>query len=45
MGISKDEKELLESVENDEWMTVSDIESELKKFQAYAKASQKKIKE
>ncbi|MBU2631949.1 MAG: antitoxin [Proteobacteria bacterium] len=42
MGISKDEKELLRSVEDNEWESVPDIKKELKRYQVIAKNSLKK---
>ena len=42
MELSKDEKELLDSVENGEWETVPDVKDEIKRYQAIAKSSLKK---
>ena len=42
MGISKDEKELLRSVEDNEWESVPDVKKELKRYQVIAKNSLKK---
>ena len=42
MGISKNEKELLKSVEGGEWESISDLKNELKRYQAIAKNSLKK---
>jgi len=42
MDISKDEKELLRSVEDGEWESVPDLQTELKRYQAIAKNSLKK---
>ncbi len=42
MKLSKDEKELLKSVEDGEWETISDFKSEQKRYQAIAKNSLKK---
>ena len=42
MDISKDEKELLKSVEDGEWESVPDLQTELKRYQAIAKNSLKK---
>jgi len=42
MKLSKEEKELLKSVEDGEWETISDIKSEQKRYQAIAKNSLKK---
>jgi len=42
MGISKDEKELLRSVEDNEWESVPDLKKELKRYQVIAKNSLKK---
>ena len=44
MGISKDEKELLRSVEDNEWESVPDLKKELKRYQVIAKNSLKKDK-
>ena len=42
MGISKDEKELLRSVEGGEWESIPDLKNELKRYQVIAKNSLKK---
>jgi predicted DNA binding CopG/RHH family protein len=42
MKLSKEEKELLKSVEDGEWETISDFKSEQKRYQAIAKNSLKK---
>ncbi|MFH2058259.1 MAG: antitoxin [Pseudomonadota bacterium] len=42
MGISKDEKELLRTVEDNEWESVPDLKKELKRYQVIAKNSLKK---
>ncbi|MBU8911116.1 MAG: antitoxin [Desulfobacterales bacterium] len=42
MKLSKEEKELLKSVEDGEWKTISDFKSEQKRYQAIAKNSLKK---
>ncbi len=42
MKLSKEEKELLKSVEDGEWETISDFKSEQKCYQAIAKNSLKK---
>jgi len=42
MKLSKEEKELLKSVEDGEWETISDFKSEQKRYQAIAKHSLKK---
>jgi len=44
MKLSKEEKEILDSVENGEWKTVSGLEKEKKRFQEYAKATLRKNK-
>jgi len=42
MKLSKEEKELLKSVESGEWETIPDAKSELKRYQAIAKNNLKK---
>ena len=42
--LDKEEKELLNSLENDEWKSVSSFESEKKKFQKVAKTTFNKTK-
>ena len=42
MKLSKEEKELLKSVENEEWETISDFKSEQKRYQKIAKNNLKK---
>jgi predicted DNA binding CopG/RHH family protein len=42
MKLSKEEKELLKSVEDGEWETISEFKSEQKRYQAIAKNSLKK---
>ncbi|MBT3386439.1 MAG: hypothetical protein HN417_00760 [Desulfobacula sp.] len=42
MKLSKEEKELLKSVEDGEWETIPDFKSEQKRYQAIAKNSLKK---
>ena len=44
MKLQKEEKELLNSVENDEWKTIPDFQKETKRYQDYAKATFKKDK-
>jgi len=44
MKLDAEEKELLESVENEEWQSVADFESEAGQYQAYAKATFRKDK-
>lgn len=41
-GLSKEEKELLESVEAGEWRSIDSKDSELKRYQEYARATFKK---
>ena len=38
MKLKKKEKELLESVERDEWKSISNLKGEIKKSKMYAKA-------
>jgi predicted DNA binding CopG/RHH family protein len=42
--LKKDEKELLDSVEADEWQSVPDRDKEIKRYQEYAAATFKKDK-
>jgi len=42
MKLSKEEKALLDSVENGEWETIPDIKKERKRYQEIAKNSLKK---
>ena len=42
MKLSKDEKELLDSVERGEWETIPNFEKEAKRYQEYAKATFRK---
>lgn len=42
MKLSKDEKELLDSVERGEWRTIPNFKKEAKRYQEYAKASFRK---
>lgn len=44
MELTPEEKELLESVENDEWHSTPDVESEVKRYQEYARATIRKDK-
>ena len=44
MKPQKEEKELLDSVENDEWKTIPGFQKETKRYQDYAKATFKKDK-
>jgi len=44
MKLKKEEKELLESVENDEWKTIPDFKKESKRYQDYANATFRKDK-
>lgn len=43
-NIKNDEKEILKSVENDEWIRVENLASEKKRFKKYAEATFKKDK-
>ncbi|WP_156119998.1 hypothetical protein [Leptolyngbya sp. KIOST-1] len=36
--LTQEEQEILASVENDEWLSVPDLEPEIKRYQSYAKA-------
>lgn len=42
MKIDAQEKELLESVERDEWRTIPGLESEARRYREYAKATLRK---
>ena len=42
--LTKQEKELLESYENDEWVSVENLEKERKRIQEYARATMRKDK-
>jgi predicted DNA binding CopG/RHH family protein len=44
MKLDTDEREFLESVENEEWQSVADFESEAEQYRAYAKATFRKDK-
>lgn len=44
MKIRKGEKELLDSVERGEWVTVPDVKEEAKRYREYAQASFRKDK-
>lgn len=44
MNFDQEEKELLESYEKDEWHSVTDLEAEKERYQAYATATFKKDK-
>ena len=44
MKISKEEKELLDSVEKEEWVSIPDFRKEVKRYQEYAKATFRKDK-
>ena len=44
MNLTAEEQELLDSVENDEWQSIDNIENESKRYQAYAKATVRKDK-
>lgn len=44
MKLKKDEKDLLDSVEGEEWKTISDFKKESLRYQDYAKATFKKDK-
>ena len=44
MKLDAEERELLESVEKEEWQSISDFESEAEQYQAYAKATFRKDK-
>ncbi len=42
--LDKEEKGILDSVENDEWISIAHIEKEKKKFSSYAKNTHQKNK-
>jgi predicted DNA binding CopG/RHH family protein len=44
MKIRKDEKELLDSVERGEWITIPDVREEAKRYKEYAQATFRKDK-
>jgi len=44
MKIRKDEKELLDSVEREEWVTIPDVRNEARRYEDYAKAAIRKDK-
>ena len=44
MKLDAEERELLESVENEEWLSVPDFESLTGRYQSYAKATFRKDK-
>jgi len=44
MKISKDEKEILDSVERGEWKTISELGKESQRYQKYARAAFRKDK-
>jgi len=44
MKISKEEKELLDSVERKEWVSIPDFRKEAKRYQEYARATFRKDK-
>jgi len=44
MKIKKEEKELLDSVEREEWITIPDVREEVKRYKEYAKATFRKDK-
>ena len=44
LNLSNDEKELLDTYEADEWQSVENSQSEIKKYQEYASATFKKDK-
>ena len=44
LNLSNDEKELLDTYEADEWQSVENSKSEIKKYQEYASATFKKDK-
>lgn len=44
MKIRKEEKELLDSVEREEWATIPDVREEAKRFNEYAQATFRKDK-
>jgi len=44
MKVSKEEKELLDSVEREEWVSIPDFRKEAKRYQEYARATFRKDK-
>jgi predicted DNA binding CopG/RHH family protein len=44
MKVSKEEKELLDSVEKEEWVSIPDFRKEVKRYQDYARATFRKDK-
>lgn len=44
MKIKKEEKELLDSVEREEWATIPDVREEVKRYKEYAQATFRKDK-
>lgn len=44
MKLSREEKDILKSVEKGEWKSVADVERRIKKYQDYAKATIRKDK-
>jgi predicted DNA binding CopG/RHH family protein len=44
MKIKKEEKELLDSVEREEWVTIPDVREEVKRYKEYAQATFRKDK-
>jgi len=40
--LDKEEKDIIESYERDEWKSVKNLESEIKRYQSYASATLKK---
>ena len=44
MKLSKQEKEILESVERGDWHSIPDIKKQMKRYQNYAKATVRKDK-
>lgn len=44
MKVSKEEKELLDSVERKEWVSIPDFRKEAKRYQEYARATFRKDK-
>ena len=44
MKVSKEEKELLDSVERDEWVSIPDFRKEVQRYQDYARSTFRKDK-
>ncbi len=44
MKVSKEEKKLLDSVEQEEWVSIPDFKKEAKRYQEYARATFRKDK-